>query len=76
MINIMFSFLKRLKNTALDTKKKEAANAELTKRKMLIKNAIVIHKRQSQLLDKLNEETKNRLQSFAMKSVFKIKEKD
>ena len=76
MINIMFSFLKRLKNTALDTKKKEAANAELTKRKMLIKNAIVIHKRQSQLLDKLNEETKNRLQSFAMKSVFKIKEKE
>ena len=76
MINIMFSFLKRLKNTALDTKKKEAANAELTKRKMLIKNAIVIHKRQSQLLDKLNEETKNRLQAFAMKSVFKIKGKE
>ena len=76
MINIMFSFLKRLKNTALDKKQKEAANAELIKRQMLIKNAIVIHKRQSQLLDNLNEETKNRLQSFAMNSVFKIKEKD
>ena len=76
MINIMFSFLKRLKNTPLDKKKKEAANAELIKRQMLIKNAIVIHKRQSELLDNLNEETKNRLQAFAMKSVFKIKEKE
>ena len=76
MINIMFSFLKRLKNTALDKKQKEAANAELIKRQMLIKNAIVIHKRQSQLLDNLNEETKNRLQAFAMKSVFKIKGKE
>jgi hypothetical protein len=72
----MFSFLNNLKNTALNKKKKEGANAELTKRQMLIKNAIVIHKRQSELLDNLNEETKNRLQAFAMKSVFKIKEKE
>ena len=72
----MFSFLNSLKNTALNKKQKEAANAELIKRQMLIKNAIVIHKRQSQLLDNLNEETKNRLQAFAMKSVFKIKGKE
>jgi hypothetical protein len=72
----MFSFLNSLKNTALNKKQKEAANAEQTKRKMLIKNAIVIHKRQSELLDNLNEETKNRLQAFAMKSVFKIKGKE
>ena len=72
----MFRFLNNLKNTALNKKQKEAGNAELTKRRMLIKNAIVIHKRQSELLDNLNEETKNRLQAFAMKSVFKIKEKD
>jgi hypothetical protein len=72
----MFSFLNSLKNTALNKKQKEAANAEQIKRKMLIKNAIVIHKRQSELLDNLNEETKNRLQAFAMKSVFKIKEKE
>ena len=72
----MFSFLNNLINTALNKKQKEGANGELTKRQMLIKNAIVIHKRQSQLLDKLNEETKNRLQSFAMKSVFKIKGKE
>jgi len=72
----MFSFLNSLKNTALNKKQKEGANAELTKRQMLIKNAIVIHKRQSELLDNLNEETKNRLQAFAMKSVFKIKEKE
>ncbi len=72
----MFSFLNNLKNTALNKKQKEGANAELTKRQMLIKNAIVIHKRQSELLDNLNEETKNRLQAFAMKSVFKIKGKE
>ena len=72
----MFSFLNSLKNTALNKKQKEAANAEQIKRKMLIKNAIVIHKRQSELLDNLNEETKNRLQAFAMKSVFKIKGKE
>ena len=72
----MFSFLHSLKNTALNKKQKEAANAELTNRQMLIKNAIVIHKRQSELLDNLNEETKNRLQAFAMKSVFKIKGKE
>ena len=72
----MFSFLKRSINTALNKKEKEAANADETKRQMLIKNAIVIHKRQSELLDNLNEETKNRLQAFAMKSVFKIKEKE
>ena len=72
----MFSFLNSLKNKALNKKQKEGANAELTKRQMLIKNAIVIHKRQSELLDNLNEETKNRLQAFAMKSVFKIKEKE
>ena len=72
----MFSFLNSLKNTALNKKQKEGANAKLTKRQMLIKNAIVIHKRQSELLDNLNEETKNRLQAFAMKSVFKIKEKE
>jgi hypothetical protein len=72
----MFSFLNNLKNTALNKKQKEGANAELTKRQMLIKNAIVIHKRQSELLDNLNEETKNRLQAFAIKSVFKIKEKE
>jgi len=72
----MFSFLNSLKNTVLNNKQKEGANAELTKRQMLIKNAIVIHKRQSELLDNLNEETKNRLQAFAMKSVFKIKGKE
>ena len=72
----MFNFLNNLKNTALNKKQKEGANAELTKRRMLIKNAIVIHKRQSELLDNLNEETKNRLQAFAMKSVFKIKGKE
>ena len=72
----MFSFLNSFKNTALNKKPKEGANAKLTKRQMLIKNAIVIHKRQSELLDNLNEETKNRLQAFAMKSVFKIKGKE
>ena len=72
----MFSFLNNLKNTASNKKQKEGANAELTKHQMLIKNAIVIHKRQSELLDNLNEETKNRLQAFAMKSVFKIKGKE
>ena len=69
----MFRFLKR--KETIDAQKQQAINStkDKVKRKILIKNAITIHKRQSKLLDNLNEETKNELQEFAMKKVFNIK---
>ena len=59
----------------MDAQKQQTINStkDKVKRKVLIKNAITIHKRQSKLLDNLNEETKNELQEFAMKNVFNIK---
>ena len=69
----MFRFLKR--KETIDAQKQQAINStkDKVKRKVLIKNAITIHKRQSKLLDNLNEETKNELQKFAMKKIFNIK---
>ena len=69
----MFRFLKR--KETIDAQKQQTINStkDKVKRKVLIKNAITIHKRQSKLLDNLNEETKNELQEFAMKKVFNIK---
>ena len=69
----MFRFLKR--KETIDAQKQQTINStkDKVKRKVLIKNAITIHKRQSKLLDNLNEETKNELQEFAMKEVFNIK---
>jgi hypothetical protein len=69
----MFRFLKRKKTK--DVQKQQTRNNSKDKvtRKDLIKNAITIHKRQSKLLDNLNEETKNELQEFAMKKVYNIK---
>ena len=69
----MFRFLKR--KETIDAQKQQTINStkDKVKRKVLIKNAITIHKRQSKLLDNLNEETKNELQEFAMKNVFNIK---
>ena len=69
----MFRFLKRKKTN--DAQKQQTRNNSKDKvtRKVLIKNAITIHKRQSKLLANLNEETKNELQEFAMKKVFNIK---
>ena len=69
----MFRFLKR--KETIDAQKQQTINStkDKVKRKVLIKNAITIHKRQSKLLDNLDEETKNELQEFAMKKVFNIK---
>ena len=69
----MFRFLKR--KETMDAQKQQTINStkDKVKRKVLIKNAITIHKRQSKLLDNLNEETKNELQKFAMKKMFNIK---
>ena len=69
----MFRFLKR--KETIDAQKQQIINStkDKVKRKVLIKNAITIHKRQSKLLDNLNEETKNELQKFAMKKMFNIK---
>ena len=69
----MFRFLKR--KETIDAQKQQTINStkDKVKRKVLIKNAITIHKRQSKLLDNLNEETKNELQKFAMKKMFNIK---
>ena len=69
----MFRFLKRNKNNDAQKQKTRNSTKGKVKRKVLIKNAITIHKRQSKLLDNLNEETKNELQEFAMKKVFNIK---
>ena len=69
----MFRFLKRNKSNDAQKQKTRNSTKGKEKRKVLIKNAITIHKRQSKLLDNLNEETKNELQEFAMKKVFNIK---
>tara|TARA_B110000438_G_C15667680_1_gene586767 strand:+ start:23 stop:235 length:213 start_codon:yes stop_codon:yes gene_type:complete len=69
----MFRFLKRNKSNDAQKQKTRNSKKGKVKRKVLIKNAITIHKRQSKLLDNLNEETKNELQEFAMKEVFNIK---
>ena len=69
----MFRFLKRNKSNDAQKQKTRNSTKGKVKRKVLIKNAITIHKRQSKLLDNLNEETKNELQEFAMKEVFNIK---
>ena len=70
----MFRFLKRKKTN--DAQKENSLNSTQHKveRKVLIKNAITTHERQSKLLDNLNEKTKNELQEFAMKRPFNIKE--
>ena len=69
----MFRFLKRNKTNDAQKQKTKNSSKDKVKRKVLIKNAITIHKRQSKLLDNLNEETRNELQEFAMKKVFNIK---
>ena len=71
----MFRFLKR--KETIDAQKQQTINStkDKVKRKVLIKNAITIHKRQSKLLDNLDEETKNELQEFAMKQIFNINNK-
>ena len=57
-------------------KKLEKDKIQQIQRQALIKDAIMIHQKQSELLDNLSEETKNQLREFAMKRVFNIKEKD
>ena len=69
----MFRFLKRKKTKDVQKQQTRNNTKDKVKRKVLIKNAITIHKRQSKLLDNLNEETKNELQKFAMKKVFNMK---
>ena len=69
----MFRFLKRKKTNDAQKQKTRNSTKDTVERKILIKNAITIHKRQSKLLDNLDEETKNELQEFAMKEVFNIK---
>jgi len=73
----MFSFFRKSKNVRLQKKeKRKKSKVQQTQRQTLIKDAILIHKKQSKLLDNLSEATKNQLREFAMKSVFNIKEKD
>ena len=72
----MFSFLKKSKNIHLNKKKLEKDKIQQIQRQALIKDAIMIHQKQSKLLDNLSEATKNQLREFAMKRVFNIKEKD
>ena len=72
----MFSFLKKSKNIHLHEKKLEKDKIQQIQRQALIKDAIMIHQKQSKLLDNLSETTKNQLREFAMKRVFNIKEKD
>ena len=69
-------FKRRSANTASNFDKMETVDIKLTKRQMLIKNALEIHKTQSKLLENLDDETKNRLKTFAKKNFFKIKGKD
>jgi hypothetical protein len=73
----MFSFFRKSKNIRSQKKeKRKKSKVQQTQRQTLIKDAILIHKKQSKLLDNLSEATKNQLREFAMKSVFNIKEKD
>ena len=72
----MFSFLKKSNNIHLHEKKLEKDKIQQIQRQALIKDAIMIHQKQSKLLDNLSEATKNQLREFAMKRVFNIKEKD
>ena len=73
----MFSFFRKSKNIRSQKKeKRKKSKVQQTQRQTLIKDAIMIHKKQSKLLDNLSEATKNQLREFAMKSVFNIKEKD
>ena len=72
----MFSFLKKSKDIHSHKKKLEKDKIQQIQRQALIKDAIMIHQKQSELLDNLSEETKNQLREFAMKRVFNIKEKD
>ena len=57
-------------------KKLEKDKIQQIQRQALIKDAIMIHQKQSKLLDNLSAATKNQLREFAMKRVFNIKEKD
>ena len=72
----MFSFLKKSKDIHSHKKKLEKDKIQQIQRQALIKDAIMIHQKQSKLLDNLSEATKNQLREFAMKRVFNIKEKD
>jgi len=73
----MFSFFRKSKNIRSQKKeKRKKSKVQQTQRQTLIKDAIMIHKKQSKLLDNLSESKKNQLREFAMKSVFNIKEKD
>jgi len=72
----MFSFLKKSKNIHLHKKKLGKDKIQQIQRQALIKDAIMIHQKQSKLLDNLSEATKDQLREFAMKRVFNIKEKD
>ena len=57
-------------------KKLEKDKIQQIQRQALIKDAIMIHQKQSKLLDNLSGATKDQLREFAMKRVFNIKEKD
>ena len=73
----MFKFFKRIsKNINSNFGTTKTVNAKLNRRQILIKNAVKTHKKQSKLLDNLDEETKNLLKTFAEKKIFKINEKD
>ena len=73
----MFKFFKRIsKNINSNFGTTKNVNTKLNRRQILIRNAVKIHKKQSKLLDNLDEETKNLLKAFAEKKIFKINEKD
>ena len=72
----MLSLFKIFKRIRLQKKKINKVKARQENRKILIKDAIMTHNRQSRLLDNLGEATKAQLREFAMKNVFNIKEKD
>ena len=73
----MFKFFKRIsKNINANFSTPKNVNTKLNRRQILIRSAVKIHKKQSKLLDNLDEETKNLLKPFAEKKIFKINEKD
>ena len=65
-------FKKKSKNTNANSGATKLGDTKSSRREILIKNAMRIHKEKSKLLDNLDKHTRNRLRAFAEKRIFQI----
>ncbi len=70
----MIKFFKTSNKTNPKGKNGQVKKFVITERHLLIREAMALHKKQTKLLDGLDEETRNRLRYVAEKNVFKIPE--